>query len=136
MRILRGERLLRTIWTPLRNTNPFRTAQLDWKVPQSARGKLARDPEALAGWKGLVLRSSGGEALVWSLFEASTDYFGRADQQAMVNYRVRDLDAMFEQLRRAGTEVEGPHDDENGRFGWGVDPEGNRFELWQPPPGR
>ena len=35
-----------------------------------------------------------------------------------------------------GVEVEGPYDDENGRFGWGVDPEGNRFELWQPPPGR
>jgi predicted enzyme related to lactoylglutathione lyase len=108
----------------------------------------ARDPEALAGWyeanlglelepwKGSVLRSSGGETLIWSLFEASTDYFGRVDQQAMVNYRVRDLDAMLEQLRRAEIEVEGPYEDENGRFGWGVDPEGNRFELWQPPAGR
>jgi hypothetical protein len=108
----------------------------------------ARDPEALAGryeanlglelepWKGSVLRSSGGETLIWSLFEASTDYFGRADQQAMVNYRFRDLDAMLEQLRRAEIEVEGLYEDENGRFGWGVDPEVNRFELWQPPPGR
>ena len=27
------------------------------------------------------------------------------------------------------------HEDENGRFGWAVDPEGNRFELWEPPAG-
>ena len=40
VRIFRGERLLRTIWTPLRDTNPFRTSRLDWKVPQSVRGKL------------------------------------------------------------------------------------------------
>jgi hypothetical protein len=40
VRIFRGERLLRTVWTPLHNTNPFRTAQLDWKVPQGIRGKL------------------------------------------------------------------------------------------------
>jgi hypothetical protein len=54
-----------------------------------------------------VLRSSGGETLIWSLFEASTDYFGGVDQQAMVNYRVRDLDAMLEQLRGAEIEIEG-----------------------------
>jgi predicted enzyme related to lactoylglutathione lyase len=43
---------------------------------------------------------------------------------------------VLEQLRRAGIEVEAPYEDVNGRFGWGVDPEGNRFELWQPPQGR
>jgi hypothetical protein len=110
----------------------------------------ARDPEALAGWyeanlgleleswKGSVLRSSGGETLIWSLFEASSDYFGRVDQQAMVNYRVRDLDldAMLEQLGRAEIEVEVAVRRRERRFGWGVDPEGNRFELWQPRPGR
>jgi predicted enzyme related to lactoylglutathione lyase len=52
----------------------------------------------------------------------------------MVNYRVRDLDAMLEQLRTAGAEVDdNVHDLEGiGRFGWAVDPEGNRFELWEP----
>jgi predicted enzyme related to lactoylglutathione lyase len=53
----------------------------------------------------------------------------------MVNYRVGDLDAPLAQLRAASIPVEGPQDTENGRFGWGVDPEGNRFELWQPPAG-
>ena len=54
----------------------------------------------------------------------------------MVNYRVADLDAMLEQLRTAGAEVdEKVEEHEYGRFGWAVDPEGNRFELWQPPEG-
>jgi predicted enzyme related to lactoylglutathione lyase len=52
----------------------------------------------------------------------------------MVNYRVDDVDAMLAQLRDAGAAVEGPMEHENGRFGWAVDPEGNRFELWQPNP--
>ena len=51
----------------------------------------------------------------------------------MVNYRVDDLDAMLEQLRAAGAEVDDKvEEQEFGRFGWAVDPEGNRFELWQP----
>jgi predicted enzyme related to lactoylglutathione lyase len=51
----------------------------------------------------------------------------------MLNYRVRDLDAMLEQLRAAGAQVdERVEDYEYGRFGWAMDPEGNRFELWEP----
>ena len=51
----------------------------------------------------------------------------------MVNYRVADLDAMLAQLRDAGVEVdERVEEQEFGRFGWAVDPEGNRIELWQP----
>ena len=44
-----------------------------------------------------------------------------------------DLDAMLEQLRAAGADVEDKIEElEFGRFGWAADPEGNRFELWQP----
>ena len=68
-------------------------------------------------------------------FPPETEYFGRSDQQAMVNYRVGDLDAMVAQLRAAGVEVEEPQATEQGRFSWATDPEGNRFELWQPPDG-
>ena len=51
----------------------------------------------------------------------------------MVNYRVRDLDAMLTQLREAGVDVdERVEEQEFGRFGWAVDPEGTRIELWQP----
>jgi predicted enzyme related to lactoylglutathione lyase len=106
----------------------------------------ARDPGALAQWYaehlgieveewgGSVLRAEAGDVTVWSPFRQDTEYFGSSGQQSMVNYRVRDLDAMLEQLRAAGVEVDdNRHEDENGRFGWAVDPEGNRFELWQPP---
>jgi predicted enzyme related to lactoylglutathione lyase len=107
----------------------------------------ARDPVALAGWyrehlgldieswNGAVLRASGGDSTIWSVFPAETEYFGRPDQQAMVNYRVDDLDAIVAQLRAAGVAVDEPQDTENGRFAWASDPEGNRFELWQPPEG-
>jgi predicted enzyme related to lactoylglutathione lyase len=51
----------------------------------------------------------------------------------MVNYRVRNLDAMLAQLRAAGAAVEDRVEEyEFGRFGWAADPEGNRFELWEP----
>jgi predicted enzyme related to lactoylglutathione lyase len=51
----------------------------------------------------------------------------------MINFRVDDLDAMLAQLRAAGVEViDETEDAPYGKFGWAVDPEGNRFELWQP----
>ncbi|MFL6030506.1 MAG: VOC family protein, partial [Gaiellaceae bacterium] len=55
------------------------------------------------------------------------------EQQLMVNFRVRNLDAMLAQLRTADVDVdERVHEMEFGRFAWAVDPEGNRFELWEP----
>ena len=66
----------------------------------------------------------------------SSPYFGRPDQPCMINFRVDDLGAMLAQLRAAGVEViDETADAEYGKFGWAVDPEGNRFELWQPPSG-
>jgi predicted enzyme related to lactoylglutathione lyase len=54
----------------------------------------------------------------------------------MVNYRVRDLDRMLAQLRAVGVKVEGKVvEDFNGKFGWMVDPEGNKIELWEPKAG-
>ncbi len=114
----------------------------------------ARDPAALAAWyrdhlgvptgdKPHALFTAGGldgtgapAQVVWSTFPADTKYFGPGPSALMINYRVRDLDAMLAQLRAAGVAVEERiEDSEFGRFGWATDPEGNRFELWQPPPG-
>jgi predicted enzyme related to lactoylglutathione lyase len=104
----------------------------------------AKDPAALAAWYeanlGIPSMATsptwGQEAgpTVFAPFEADTDYFGRPDQQVMLNFRVADLDAMLAQLRAAGVPVEQTADESYGRFGHGTDPEGNRFELWQPPP--
>jgi predicted enzyme related to lactoylglutathione lyase len=85
-----------------------------------------------AEWGGAVLRATGGETLTWAVFPRDTDYFGGRDQQAMVNYRVADVDAMLSQLRAAGVAVdERVEEVEFGRFGWAVDPDGNRFEVWE-----
>ena len=103
----------------------------------------ARNPEALAAWYeanlGITSMASGWSweqeagATVFAPFPADTDYFGRSDQQMMLNFRVADLDAMLAQLRAAGAEVDEEIAEESyGRFGHAVDPEGNRFELWQP----
>jgi len=65
----------------------------------------------------------------WVPFKAGTDYWP-VDKQAMVNFTVRDLDAMLEQLRSADVPVdEKIEDGEYGRFGWATDPEGNRIAL-------
>ena len=109
-----------------------------------------RDPAALRAWYaerlGIDIDASYGGAsfdwtpggsTIWAVFPADTDYFGRRDQASMVNYRVDDLDAMLAQLRGAGVEVIGDVEESpQGRFSWAVDPEGNRFELWEPPAGQ
>ena len=82
------------------------------------------------------LRASGGETTVWAPFPADTDYFGETGQGLMVNYRVDDLEGMLEQLRAAGVEVDERVEHlDNGDFGWAVDGDGRRIELWQPAPG-
>ena len=103
----------------------------------------ARGPEALTRWyeehlgyaeegPDLPLRQPGLGRTV-CFFPQGTDYFGRAEQAWMLNFRVRDLDAMLAQLRAAGADVSDRIEEyDYGRFGWAHDPEGNRFELWEP----
>jgi glyoxylase I family protein len=87
--------------------------------------------EAVQGIGGVFFRARDPEAL--RAWYAETEYFGSAGQQSMVNFRVRDLDAMLGQLRAAGVAVdERVEEIEFGRFGWATDLEGNRFELWEP----
>lgn len=55
----------------------------------------------------------------------------------MVNFRVHDLHALLDQLRHEGCDVHDQvGDSEHGKFGWVMDPEGNKVELWQPPDGQ
>ncbi|MEV4112549.1 VOC family protein [Nonomuraea sp. NPDC049695] len=103
----------------------------------------AADPVALGAWyrdclgldaddHGLWRQEAG--PTVFATFESETDYFGSRAQQAMINFRVRDLEAMLAQLRAKGADVAAETQDMEGvgRFGWVTDPEGNRIELWQP----
>jgi predicted enzyme related to lactoylglutathione lyase len=71
---------------------------------------------------------------VWAAFPRRTKYFGRSGQQWMFNYRVADLGTLLKKLRAEGVEVDDHVEaSTSGRFGWIVDPEGNRVELWEPP---
>jgi predicted enzyme related to lactoylglutathione lyase len=74
---------------------------------------------------------------VWAPFRDDTKYFDPSKASFMINYRVEDLDAVLAALRAEGVTVaEETDDSEYGRFGWVMDPEGNRLELWQPPAGK
>ena len=114
----------------------------------------ARDPKSLSAWYvkhlGITLSDYGGATFLWSdevpattgmttwsLFPEDTKYFGPGNkngpQQAMINYRVDDLDALLAQLAAEGVTIDPKREDADyGRFAWIVDPEGNRIELWQP----
>lgn len=114
----------------------------------------AKDPAALSEWYrvhlGLDVESWGGVAFrwvtpdnpagvgttVWSPFPADTDYFAPSTASFMLNFRVADLHALLATLRAEGCQVQDKIDEsEYGKFGWVMDPEGNKLELWQPPEG-
>lgn len=115
---------------------------------------MAADPKALADWYkvhlGLKVEDWGGVAFqwaedndsgkgttVWSPFKADTTYFAPSTAPFMVNFRVEDLHGLLAALRAEGCEVDAKVDEsEFGKFGWVMDPEGNRIELWQPPLGQ
>jgi glyoxylase I family protein len=66
-------------------------------------------------------------------FPMNSDYFGSPQQTWMLNFRVRSLDAMVAQLRKADIEVKVDAEKyPNGRFARLHDPEGNPIELWEP----
>ncbi len=106
----------------------------------------SRDPQSLAQWYQTHLgvdpvptdynhtgwkQAAGPTA--FCPFPLDTDYFGSPQQGWMVNFRVRSLDAMVAQLRKANIEVKvDPQKYPNGRFARLHDPEGNPIELWEP----
>ncbi len=109
----------------------------------------SRDPEALSAWyvKWLEMPSEGGYTMlapadmppgaytVWSPFRQETDYFQPGVQDFMINLIVDDVDAALARIAAGGATVLPEREDgEFGRFGWFLDPEGHKVELWQPPP--
>ena len=115
----------------------------------------AKDPAALRAWYkthlGIDVQAWGGTAFpwadaagnpmkgstVWSIGSADSNHFAPSNAAFMINYRVDDLEALLKTLRDEGCNVMDKSDDsEYGKFGWVVDPEGNKVELWQPPAGQ
>lgn len=94
-------------------------------------------------WGGTAFRWAGPHNVdghgttVWSVFEASSNYFEPSTAPFMINYRVEKLHELLAVLREEGCQVVGePQDSEFGKFGWVLDPDGNKIELWEPPEGQ
>lgn len=74
-----------------------------------------------------------GSCTVWAPFDASTTYFEPSERDYMFNLVVDDLDGALAQVSEGGAEIVGDISEyEFGRFGWFLDPEGNKVELWEP----
>lgn len=70
---------------------------------------------------------------VWSPFSTASTYFEPSSKQFMVNYRVDDLAELMRRFEEAGVDIAGEMvEEENGKFAWILDPEGNKIELWEP----
>jgi predicted enzyme related to lactoylglutathione lyase len=115
----------------------------------------AQDPVALRAWYqrhlGVDVQDWGGAAFtwtdeagkpsggstIWSIGAADSGHYAPSKSSFMVNYRVHDLAALLQALREEGCDVMDKTDDaEFGKFGWVMDPEGNKIELWEPPAGQ
>ena len=111
----------------------------------------SKDPKKLKSWYndhlGIVPDSGGYVSFewrdkdnsdvigstIWEAFPHTTKYFEPSKADFMINYRVENLDQLLEQLRKEGVEVDDKVEEYDfGKFGWIMDPEGNRIELWQP----
>ncbi|MBC3789039.1 VOC family protein [Spirosoma utsteinense] len=69
----------------------------------------------------------------WSPFPEQTSYFSPSSKEFMLNFRVANLEELLVLLRQEGVEVIGEMEVyEYGKFGWILDPEGNKIELWEP----
>lgn len=70
---------------------------------------------------------------VWSAFPANTNYFEPATKDFMFNLIVDNLEEALKQVKEGGAEIIGNIEKlEYGLFGWFMDPDGNKVELWEP----
>jgi predicted enzyme related to lactoylglutathione lyase len=107
----------------------------------------SEDPKKLKGWyerhlgvmevfKWKDLEKPDAEApaqTIWSPFKKDTDYFNPSEKSFMFNYRVENLEELLKVLREEGVTIVGKVEEyPYGKFGWIMDPEGNKIELWEP----
>ncbi len=111
----------------------------------------AKDPKAMCAWYDQHLGTRFGKATYsyfkWSerdqpgligstsygIFDEKSEYYAPSSSSFMLNFRVNNLDALMEKLKADGVQIVGEIDRvEYGNFGWIMDPEGNKIELWEP----
>ena len=115
----------------------------------------ARDAVALRAWYqkhlGVDVQPWGGAAFrwvgadgkpapgttIWNIGSADGDYFAPSTASFMINYRVADVYALVATLKAEGCDVlDKTEVSDYGKFAWVMDLEGNKVELWEPPPGQ
>ena len=108
-----------------------------------------RDEKTLVEWYaqhlGIAINEYGGihfefadappqARTVFGAFSADTDYFDPSKKDFMINLMVDDLEEALAQVKTGGAEIiDGIDKYDFGSFGWFIDPEGNKIELWQLP---
>lgn len=111
----------------------------------------AKNPQAMRDWYskylGVPYMSSYGGTFVWrqkenpdtyghtawSVMDDKTEYYNPSKSDFMINYRVEDLDALLKTLEEEGIPSVGESESyDYGKFGWIMDPDGNKIELWEP----
>ena len=114
----------------------------------------AKDAPALRDWYerhlGIDVQTWGGAAFHWSdsdgkptggatawlIAPQDSEQFAPSNAPFMVNYRVDDLHGLLEALKAEGCNVlDEISESDYGKFGWVIDPEGHKVELWEPPAG-
>jgi predicted enzyme related to lactoylglutathione lyase len=69
----------------------------------------------------------------WSPFAETTKYFLPSTKEFMINYRVENLDALVEELKKEGVTITDKVETfDYGKFVHIMDIEGNKIELWEP----
>jgi predicted enzyme related to lactoylglutathione lyase len=110
----------------------------------------ARDPKAIKAWYQKHLHIESGEhgavfrwrldeepekvgITAWIPFPEDTNYYQPSQKDYMFNYRVENLEELLDVFKNEGVEVLGEIEEYSyGKFGWIMDPEGNKIELWEP----
>ena len=92
-------------------------------------------------WGGAIFAWGGPDSppgmTIWSLFAQNTNKMEPSSSSFMINFRVADLDALLGALRTEGCNVlDKTETSDFGKFGWVIDPDGNKVELWEPPAGQ
>ena len=92
----------------------------------------------VSDWGGAIFQWGGPESpsgmTIWSPFAQDTNKMEPSSASFMINFRVADLDALLAALRAEDCNViDKTESSDFGKFGWVIDPDGNKIELWEPP---
>ncbi|MFK2878156.1 VOC family protein [Rhodanobacter hydrolyticus] len=115
-----------------------------FKSPDPERlGTWYRDHLGLdvSDWGGAIFQWGGPDSeagmTIWSAFAQDTKKMEPGSASFMINFRVDDLDALLAAMRAEGCHVlDETESSDFGKFGWVIDPDGNKIELWEPPAGQ